>query len=115
MIFSLVSSAQEWLNVKWDEYKKHEENQQQEKLKELEEAERVKIFIIFFLYCDWLSYYERCIPENRHMQRMNRIYVLVVHAQSSELKFLKGQLLTRNTHKVHVRVDADILIEITDA
>lgn len=41
MIFSLVSSAQEWLNVKWDEYKKAEESQKMEKEKALEEAEQV--------------------------------------------------------------------------
>lgn len=41
MIFSLVSTAQEWLNVRWDEHKKEEENRAQEKLKAYEEAERV--------------------------------------------------------------------------
>lgn len=43
MIFSLVSSAQEWLNVKWDDYKREEETRAQQKLKELEEAERVSV------------------------------------------------------------------------
>lgn len=42
MIFSLVSSAQEWLNVKWDEFKKEEENRAQQKQQEIEEVERVK-------------------------------------------------------------------------
>lgn len=41
MIFSLVSSAQEWLNVKWDDFKKEEENRAEQKLREIEEAERV--------------------------------------------------------------------------
>lgn len=41
MVFSLVSSAQEWLNVKWDEYKKDEENREQARLEAIEEAERV--------------------------------------------------------------------------
>lgn len=41
MVFSLVSSAQEWLNVKWDEYTKEKESREQAKLKEIEEAERV--------------------------------------------------------------------------
>lgn len=41
MIFSLVSSAQEWLNVKWDDFKKEEANRAEQKLKEIEEAERV--------------------------------------------------------------------------
>lgn len=42
MIFSLVSSAQEWLNVKWDELKQEEENEKTRKLMEAEEAERKK-------------------------------------------------------------------------
>ncbi|CAD7085379.1 unnamed protein product [Hermetia illucens] len=42
MIFSLVSSAQEWLNVRWDEHKSAEESERAEQLKEQEEAERKK-------------------------------------------------------------------------
>lgn len=42
MIFSLVSSAQEWLNVKWDEHKRDAENREQQKLKEFEDAEQKK-------------------------------------------------------------------------
>lgn len=43
MIFSLVSSAQEWLNVKWDEHIKEIENKEMEKVKAFEEAEQVNI------------------------------------------------------------------------
>lgn len=51
MIFSLVSSAQEWLNVKWDDYKREEEARAQQKLKELEEVERVSVtFDSFGIY-----------------------------------------------------------------
>ncbi|XP_017481348.1 PREDICTED: RWD domain-containing protein 1 [Rhagoletis zephyria] len=42
MIFSLVSSAQEWLNERWDDYKLHEEEERARKLYESEEAERKK-------------------------------------------------------------------------
>ncbi|KAH8311173.1 hypothetical protein KR044_004681 [Drosophila immigrans] len=42
MIFSLVSSAQEWLNVQWDEHKKHQEDERARKVLESEEAERKK-------------------------------------------------------------------------
>ncbi|EDV92733.1 RWD domain-containing protein 1 [Drosophila grimshawi] len=42
MIFSLVSSAQEWLNVQWDEHKKHQEDERARKVQEVEEAERKK-------------------------------------------------------------------------
>lgn len=41
MVFSLVSSAQEWLNVKWDDFKKEQQSHELEKQKQLEEAERV--------------------------------------------------------------------------
>lgn len=41
MIFTLVSAAQEWLNVKWDEMKKTREEEVLRKQKEEEEAERV--------------------------------------------------------------------------
>ncbi|KAH8363541.1 hypothetical protein KR084_011424 [Drosophila pseudotakahashii] len=42
MIFSLVSSAQEWLNERWDEHKFHQEEQREQKLREVEEEERKK-------------------------------------------------------------------------
>lgn len=41
MIFTLVSAAQEWLNVKWEEIKLHRDNLMAQKLKDEEEAERV--------------------------------------------------------------------------
>lgn len=42
MIFSLVSAAQEWLNVKWDEHKNALEEQRVRRLREAEEVERKK-------------------------------------------------------------------------
>lgn len=41
MIFTLVSAAQEWLNVKWDEIKKERDEASTRKQKEDEEEERV--------------------------------------------------------------------------
>lgn len=41
MVFSLVSSAQEWLNVRWDEHLKELESKQLEKKRIFEEAEQV--------------------------------------------------------------------------
>lgn len=41
MIFTLVSAAQEWQNVKWEEIKINREQEIAKKLKEEEEAERV--------------------------------------------------------------------------
>lgn len=52
MIFSLVSSAQEWLNIRWDEYKAGEEDRAQAKLKEFEEAERV------IIPWDWIYFFQ---------------------------------------------------------
>ncbi|XP_012288962.1 RWD domain-containing protein 1 [Orussus abietinus] len=40
MVFTLVSAAQEWLNVQWDKAKIHREESAAQKLQEEEEAER---------------------------------------------------------------------------
>jgi len=42
MVFTLVSAAQEWLNVQWDKIKVRREETAAKKQKEEEEAERVK-------------------------------------------------------------------------
>ncbi|XP_055380677.1 RWD domain-containing protein 1 [Condylostylus longicornis] len=42
MIFTLVSTAQEWINVRWDELKKEEDMERQRKVQEQEELERKK-------------------------------------------------------------------------
>ncbi|XP_063706956.1 RWD domain-containing protein 1 [Culicoides brevitarsis] len=42
MIFTLVSSAQEYLNLRWDDLKKEKEREIQRKLEEIEEMERKK-------------------------------------------------------------------------
>lgn len=42
MVFTLVSTAQEWLNVQWDKIKLNREETAAQKLKEEEEAERVR-------------------------------------------------------------------------
>lgn len=42
MIFTLVSGAQEWLNVKWEEVKKERDEEQMKKKYKEEEAERKK-------------------------------------------------------------------------
>lgn len=44
MVFTLVSSAQEWLNEKWDDIKKQRDEAVLRKQKEDEEAERVKFY-----------------------------------------------------------------------
>jgi len=41
MVFTLVSAAQEWLNVQWDKIKLKREETAAQKLREEEEAERV--------------------------------------------------------------------------
>jgi hypothetical protein len=46
MIFTLVSSAQEWLNTKWAEIRKTREEYAILKAKEAEEAEMVCLFEI---------------------------------------------------------------------
>jgi hypothetical protein len=50
MIFTLVSSAQEWLNTKWDEIRKRREEYAVLKQREAEEAERVGYLMSFKLH-----------------------------------------------------------------
>lgn len=47
MVFTLVSAAQEWLNVQWDRIKLHREESAAKKLIEEEEAEQVNILLMF--------------------------------------------------------------------
>lgn len=49
MVFSVVSSAQEWLNVRWDEHIKEVENIEQEKKRLVDEAELVSYLCL--TYC----------------------------------------------------------------
>lgn len=49
MVFTLVSAAQEWLNVQWDKVKLRREETAAQKLKEEEEAEMVKDRIVVFV------------------------------------------------------------------
>lgn len=46
MVFTLVSAAQEWLNVQWDKIKLNREECEAQKLREEEEAERVRCYIL---------------------------------------------------------------------
>lgn len=45
MVFTLVSAAQEWLNVQWDKIKLKREETAAQKLIEEEEAERVRYLV----------------------------------------------------------------------
>ena len=49
MVFTLVSSAQEWLNVRWDDLKKLREEKALLKEQEAEEAERVTSIFLYSL------------------------------------------------------------------
>lgn len=58
MVFTLVSAAQEWLNVQWDKIKLKREETAAQKLREEEEEERVRdlsesksiIIILYYIY-----------------------------------------------------------------
>lgn len=56
MVFTLVSAAQEWLNVQWDKIKLRKEETAAQKLKEEEEAERVLYINIFILTSQCFHY-----------------------------------------------------------
>lgn len=47
MVFTLVSAAQEWLNIRWDKIKLDKEQSEAKKKKEEEEAEMVIQFFLF--------------------------------------------------------------------
>lgn len=49
MVFTLVSTAQEWLNVQWDRIKLSREENAAKQLIEDEEAERVRFFKILLI------------------------------------------------------------------
>lgn len=57
MVFTLVSAAQEWLNVKWDEIKKHKTEEAQRLREEEEEAERVINLRVLQKYFYFISRY----------------------------------------------------------
>ena len=46
MVFTLVSSALEWLNTRWEEKVKEEEEAKERRLREEEEAEHVCFFYL---------------------------------------------------------------------
>lgn len=101
MIFSLVSSAQEWLNVKWDDFKREEETRAQRKLKELEEVERQKFEgtrVTVETFLKWRNEFERDIglTEKREKQSSNRkltgreLFMCDNTLNDSDLKFLEA-------------------------
>lgn len=76
MVFTLVSAAQEWLNVQWDEIKLHREETRVKKIIEEEEAERVccsnkmkinKIKKENFNNNDFLFYFRRNVLKVREL------------------------------------------------
>lgn len=50
MVFTLVSTGQEWLNEKWDSVKKEREEKILAKQKADEEAELVSTFLLKYFY-----------------------------------------------------------------
>lgn len=50
MVFTLVSAAQEWLSMTWDNAKKYAEDEKERRLKEEEEAEQVRFFENIYLH-----------------------------------------------------------------
>lgn len=57
MIFTLVSAAQEWLNVRWEDFRNKREEHLAQKLEEEEEAERVKINLRNYVQKNILYYF----------------------------------------------------------
>ncbi|XP_015180931.1 PREDICTED: RWD domain-containing protein 1 [Polistes dominula] len=69
MVFTLVSAAQEWMNVQWDKIKLHREEYAALKLKEEEEAERKRFEGTRVTVETFLSWKEKFDEEMGHTKR----------------------------------------------
>ncbi|XP_064214130.1 RWD domain-containing protein 1 [Tribolium castaneum] len=101
MIFTLVSSAQEWLNVRWEGVKKERDEEAARKLREEEEAERkrfegTRVTVETFL--KWKTKFEdemgiakkREISEKEGKKLTGReLFMTDVTLNESDLKFLE--------------------------
>ncbi|KAF2885529.1 hypothetical protein ILUMI_20679 [Ignelater luminosus] len=117
MIFTLVSSAQEWLNVKWDDIKKRQDEEKLRKEKELEELEMkkfegTKVTVESFLA--WKKQFEEDLgirkkketneKENRKLTG-RELFITDNTLNESDLKFLDGE---------EVQVDESLFQDLED-
>jgi len=117
MVFTLVSLAQEWLNLKWDDVKKQQEEEKLKMDKEREDLERKKfegtrVTVESFLV--WKKQFEedlgirkkREIVEKEGRKLTGReLFITDNSLNESDLKFLDGE---------EVKVDESLFQELDD-
>lgn len=101
MVFTLVSSAQEWLNVKWEDINKLREERAAQKLREEEEAERkrfegTRVTVETFMKWKKLFEDEMGITKKREMLEKEgkkltgkELFITDKTLNESDLKFLE--------------------------
>lgn len=108
MVFTLVSAAQEWLNVQWDKVKLRREETAAQKLKEEEEAEMVKdkivvfvqliifiIFIVFYnIYCLQKRFEGTRVTVESFLSWKEKFDEEMGHTKRKELAEREGKKLT---------------------
>ncbi|XP_018322229.1 RWD domain-containing protein 1 [Agrilus planipennis] len=116
MIFSLVSAAQEWLNVQWDAIKKQQQEEQLIREKEKEEAERKKFEgtrVTVESFLKWKQAFEEelQIDKKREMSKKigkltgRELFITDKTLNESDLKFLEGE---------EVKVDESLFQDLDD-
>ncbi|KAK5649823.1 hypothetical protein RI129_000852 [Pyrocoelia pectoralis] len=117
MIFTLVSLAQEWVNLKWDDVKKQQENEKLQKEQEREEIERKKfegtrVTVESFLI--WKNKFEEDLGIKKKREAIEKdgrkltgreLFMTDNTLNESDLKFLDGE---------EVKVDESLFQDLED-
>lgn len=118
MVFTLVSSAQEWLNVKWEEAKKLRDETTARRLMEEEEAERNRFEgtrVTVETFMKWKQQFEdeTGITKKREMAEKEakkltgrELFMTDITLNESDLKFL--------SEKEQVKVDESLFQDLDD-
>ncbi|XP_062535993.1 RWD domain-containing protein 1 [Armigeres subalbatus] len=122
MIFSLVSSAQEWLNCKYDELKNEAENEKEEAKRLLEEEERKKFEgtrVTVESFMVWKTGFERDMGITERKEKIlgetrkltgKELFLLDNTLNESDLKFL----MDAGEPIESVRIDESLFQNIED-
>lgn len=122
MIFSLVSSAQEWLNIRWDEHKSEQETQRAKKLQEVEEEERRKFEgtrVNVETFMKWKTQFELDLGISAKREKQNaegkkltgrELFLRDNTLNESDIKFL----MESNESIENVKIDESLFQNIDD-
>jgi len=117
MVFTLVSLAQEWLNLKWDDIKKHQDEEKLRLEKEREDIERKKfegtrVTVESFLI--WKKQFEEDFGIRKKRETVEKegrkltgreLFITDKSLNESDLKFLDGE---------EVKVDESLFQDLDD-